>query len=71
MQTPLPLDADSLQRQSPSPGYRPPPEAENLKTDPPVHVTCDAGWEANPPHPMDRQTNTCENITLPQLHLRQ
>ena len=27
------------------------------------HVTCDACWEANPP---PGQTNTCENITLPQ-----
>ena len=29
------------------------------------HVTCDARWEANPPL-VDRMTDTCENITLPQ-----
>ena len=30
------------------------------------HVTCDACWEAKPLPPVDRITDTCENITLPQ-----
>ena len=35
-----------------------------LEADPPGYVTCDACWEANPsPY---GQTNTCENIALPQ-----
>ena len=33
---------------------------------PPGHVTCDAWWEANRPPTPRGQTNTCENIILPQ-----
>ena len=57
----------------------PPPYAEPLDTNPhmqipfiqtprmqtPSHVTCDVCWEANPP--LDRMTDTCKNITLPQI----
>ena len=50
------------------PGCRHPPWRQTpLDADPPFgctppgHMTWDACWEANP------QTNTCENITLPQI----
>ena len=33
---------------------------------PPGHVTCDGCWEAKHPPLPPTQTNTCENITLPQ-----
>ena len=57
------LDADPLL-------YADPPHAVSLDADlfldadPPGHVTCDARWKANPP--VDRMTDACENITLPQ-----
>ena len=52
MQTPLDVD--------------PPLDADPLwMQTPPGHVTCDACWEATPPH-VDRMTDACENITLPQ-----
>ena len=51
-------------------GLPPPPmqtpyplEIDPSKADPPGYVICDACWEANPPR---GQTNSCENITLPQ-----
>ena len=53
----LSLDADSL----------PPWRQTLLDAYPPGHVTCDACWEANtPPPPVDRMTDACKNITLPQ-----
>ena len=30
------------------------------------HVTCEACWEATPPIPVDRMTDMCKNINLPQ-----
>ena len=30
------------------------------------HVTCEACWDTHPPTPVDRTTDTCKNITLPQ-----
>ena len=41
------------------------PNPSSLDADPPGHVTCDACWEANSPA-VDRMTDTCKNITLPQ-----
>ena len=67
MQTLLHLDAN------PSPWVQNPPPGHVTcdacweANSPPLdvcHVTCDACWEANPPSLW--QTNTCENITLPQ-----
>ena len=53
------MDADTLDADPP--GGRHP-----LDADPPGCVTCDACWEANPHPPVDRMTDACENITLPQ-----
>ena len=50
---PKPPEADPMEAAHPL-------EADPL--DPPGHMTCDACWKATP----NRQTNTCENITLPQ-----
>ena len=49
------------------PGSRPPPEADPPRADPPGPGTPPG---VDPPtHPsVDRITDTCENITLPQLH---
>ena len=52
------------------PGQRPPwTETPWIKTPPwtetPVHVTCGAWWDRDPP--LNRITDTCKNITLPQL----
>ena len=33
--------------------------------DPPGHVTC-ACWDRDPPPPVNRITDACENITFPQ-----
>ena len=44
-------------------GLPTPPDAD---PPPPGHVTCDACREANTPSPVDRMTDACENITLPQ-----
>ena len=49
-----------MQMQMQTPLEADPPDAEPLG-----YVTCDACWEGNRPPP-NRQTNTCENITLPQ-----
>ena len=53
-----------------TPGQRPPLDKDLPWTETPLgqrpldHVTCDACWEIDP-QPCG-QTNTCENITLPQ-----
>ena len=72
-QTPLdadPLDTDPSPRmQTPHPRGRPSTlDADPPGGRPPGHVTCDACLEATPPHPptIDRVTDACENITLPQ-----
>ena len=38
-----------------------------LDADPYCHVTCDARWQANSCLPVNRITDTCKNITLPQI----
>ena len=63
---PNPLDTDPLGCRPPSLlGCRPLPGARP----PPGYVTCLVCWEANQPTfppPVDRMTDACENITLPQ-----
>ena len=41
-----------------------PPDADPPACRTPLPMTCDACWEANPP--VDRMTDACKNITLPQ-----
>ena len=53
-----PLDADPLDADPPE--GKPPLDAGPLS-----QVTCDACWYGDPP-PLDRMTDTCENINLPQ-----
>ena len=70
---PFPLDADPPdayipkmqipQIQTPSTWMHTPLDADLPGSRPPSHVTSDACWETK--HPCG-QTNTCENITLPQ-----
>ena len=57
------LDAEPPLMQTPLPWRQTLP----LDADHPGHVTCDGCWEAkHPPPHTHTQTNTCENITLPQ-----
>ena len=49
---------ETLSGQSPPPTPQRPPWTET-----PIHVTCDACWDRDPPW---TDKNTCENITLPQ-----
>ena len=46
---------------SSSPMQTPSPWIQTLS-----HVTCDACWEANPPPHVNKITDTCKSITLPQ-----
>ena len=50
---PHPLDADPL-------------DADPSRGRPHSHVTCDACWEANTSPLVNRMTDRCKNITLPQ-----
>ena len=56
--------AHSLWIQIPLPWLQTLPTPANA--DSPGHVTCDACWVANPHPPVNRITDGCKNITLPQ-----
>ena len=61
---PNPPDADPLLDADPPPLLDADPHPF-LDADPPGHVTCNTCWEVNP-HPVNRMTDRCKNITSPQ-----
>ena len=60
----IPWGVCPLPLQTPLPWLQTLPTPAN--EDPPGHVTCDACWVANPHPPVNRITDGCKNITLPQ-----